>query len=164
MLTLRYWRVAHSRTRRASPQMRATLCSCTVRIGDDNQQQRQRAAGQRGAVRRSKSLAAVCTFSFPRCWRAKDCKRETVKSPVSGAACNARPDLRTFNQTFSLKFWHLVVLTPNRLKLRPPPTVLISLCVVPNQTAIVAFKYIQMPRFFFPNNVSNQCRCESAFS
>lgn len=52
-------------------------------------------------------------------------------------------------------FFKVLVSCCCHFKLRPPPTVLISLCVVPNQTAIVAFKYIQMPRFFFPNSLQS---------
>lgn len=110
----------------------------------------------RGSTWRSETIEKVSLafvlFLFPDVGERKTAREKQRRLRRAAPACNAGPVFETFNQTFSLKFWHLVVLTS---KLRPPPTVLVSLCVVPNQTAIVAFKYIQMPRFFFPNSLQS---------
>lgn len=140
---------SRSRTRRASPQTLATLRSC----GDDKPAA---TPTSRGSTWRSETIEKVSLafvlFLFPDVGERKTAREKQRSLRRAAPACNAGPDFETFNQTFSLKFWHLVVLTS---KLRPPPTVLVSLCVVPNQTAIVAFKYIQMPRFFFPNSLQS---------
>lgn len=110
----------------------------------------------RGSTWRSETIEKVSLafvlFLFPDVGERKTAREKQRSLRRAAPRATPGPDFETFNQTFSLKFWHLVVLTS---KLRPPPTVLVSLCVVPNQTAIVAFKYIQMPRFFFPNSLQS---------
>lgn len=140
-----YWRVASSRG--VLPQTLATLRSAC-----DKRRQPAEPAGRhetrRETVETSRRHSVV---SFPRCWRAKHCEEETAKSVLSGAAWT--PD-RTFKPSIKplcflkkkKKFWPVLVELCSHF--RRTPSLLVSLCALPNQTAIVVFKYIQMALCF----------------
>lgn len=118
----------------------------------------------RGSTWRSETIEKVSLafvlFLFPDVGERKTAREKQRRLRRAAPRATPGPDFESFNQTFSLKFWHLVVLTSSSDHLQ----LFSSLFVLFQIRRPLLRSNIYKCLVSFSQTVSNQCRCESAFS